>query len=406
MRRAVVIIPTYNERENLPFAVAALLEVFASVEHWRMEILVVDDTSPDKTYEVAAELAEMHDQVHLLLNGEKCGLGGAYLRGMEQAFGQMEADVVFQFDADLSHDPTRIPVFLEAVERGADLVLGSRYIAGGGIPRDWGLHRRFLSVVGNLVIMTVLGNFTVRDWTTGFRAIRRDVYEVVAPQLKDERFSGYTFQIGFLYRALQAGFTVVEVPFRFVDRTRGESKLGAEYMRNTLAFIFRARLLDLGGRTMVKFAVVGGTGAFLQLLTLQLWWAFLPYQAAVFLSIETAVVSNFILNNLWTFSDRRLHLAQVPIKFLTFNAAVAGSIVIQQAVAALGESAIGLYVLFTTPVLGLSVNTGEIYVVVGILLGMFWNFFVYDRYIWRRQVTAAGLHPSPRSQSDGEPTEP
>ena len=247
MRRAVVIIPTYNERENLPFAVAALLEVFASIESWRMEILVVDDTSPDKTYEVAAELAEKHDQVHVLLNGEKCGLGRAYLRGMERAFGEMAADLVLEFDADLSHDPTKIPSFLEAVEQGADLVLGSRYITGGGIPRDWGLHRRFLSVVGNLVIMTVLGEFTVRDWTTGFRAIRREVYETVAPQLSGERFSGYTFHIGFLHETLRAGFTVVEVPFQFVDRTRGQSKLGAEYVRNTLAFILKARLHDLPG---------------------------------------------------------------------------------------------------------------------------------------------------------------
>ena len=403
MRRAVIIVPTYNERENLPFAVAALLEVFASIDDWRMDILVVDDTSPDRTYEVAARLAEEHDQVTLLLNREKCGLGGAYLRGMERAFGEMGADLVFEFDADLSHDPTRIPVFLEAVGRGADLVLGSRYVAGGGIPRDWALQRRFLSVVGNWVIMSVLGNFTVRDWTTGFRAIRRDVYEAVAPQLKDERFSGYTFQIGFLHRALQAGFTVVEVPFRFVDRTRGESKLGAEYMRNTLAFIFKTRLLDLAGRRWFKFAVVGGTGAFLQLLTLQLWWAFLPYQAAVFLSIETAVVSNFILNNLWTFSDRRLRPAQVPIKFLTFNAAAAGSIVIQQTVALLGEYTIGLYVLFTTPVLGISVNTGEIYAVVGILLGMFWNYFMYNRYVWKKETTTVEGRRPPRVPEAAEP---
>jgi dolichol-phosphate mannosyltransferase len=383
MRRAVVIIPTYNERDNLPVAVAALLHVFASIDDWRMEILVVDDTSPDKTYEVAAAMAEEHDQVTLLLNHEKCGLGGAYLRGMEHAFGEMAADVVFEFDADLSHDATRIPIFLEAVEGGADLVLGSRYVPGGGIPGDWPLLRRFLSVAGNLIIMTVLGNFKVRDWTTGFRAIRREVYDAVAPRLRGKRFSGYTFNIGFLYEAVKAGFTVVEVPLQFVDRTRGQSKLGPEYLKNTLAFIFRARLNDLVRKRWFKFAVVGGTGAVLQLLWLQVWWAFLPYQMAVFLSIETAVVSNFILNNLWTFSDRRLRLAQVPLKFLTFNAAAVGSIAIQQTVAALGEYTIGLHPLFSTPFLGLGVNTGEVFAVVGIVLGMFLNFFVYNRYIWK-----------------------
>lgn len=389
MRRAVVIIPTYNERENLPLAVAALRDVFASIDDWCMEILVVDDSSPDKTYEVARALAKEHDEITLLLNGEKCGLGGAYLRGMERAFGEMAADVVFEFDADLSHDPTKIPAFLGAVEQGADMVLGSRYRKGGGIPRDWGLHRKFLSVVGNIVIMTVLGNFKVRDWTTGFRAIRREVYETVGPRLSGERFSGYTFQIGFLQEALKAGFTVVEVPFRFVDRTLGESKLGAEYLRNTLAFILRARALELAGRRLFKFAVVGGTGALLQLVSLQMWWAFLPYQVAFFLAIETAVVSNFVLNNLWTFSDRRLRPSETPMKFLKFNAASAGSIVIQQAVALLGEYTIGLFVLFSVPVLRFSVNTGEVYAVVGIFLGMFWNFFTYNRYIWKKEGTTA-----------------
>lgn len=406
MRKAVVIIPTYDERENLPLAVAALLKVFGTIDDWRMEILVVDDTSPDKTYEVARELAEEHEEVTLLLNSEKCGLGGAYLRGMERAFGEMAADVVFEFDADLSHDPAKIPAFLKAVEQGADVVLGSRYTKGGGIPQDWGLYRKFLSVVGNVVVMTVLGNFNVRDWTTGFRAIRREVYETVSPRLSGERFLGYTFNIGFLQEALKAGFTVVEVPFRFVDRTRGESKLGPEYIRNTVAFILKARLLDLVGRRLFKFAVVGGTGALLQLVSLQLWWAFLPYQVAFFLSIETAVVSNFVLNNLWTFSDRRLRLSEAPMKFLKFNAASAGSIVIQQTVALLGEYTIGLFVLFTVPLLGFSVNTGEVYAVVGIFLGMFWNFFMYNRYIWKKEAPAPSKGRSPRQPEGAEPADP
>jgi dolichol-phosphate mannosyltransferase len=371
-----------------------------------MEILVVDDTSPDKTYEVACGLAQEHDEVTLLLNGERRGLGGAYLRGMERAFGEMAADVVFEFDADLSHDPRKIPAFLKAVEQGADMVLGSRYTKGGGIPQDWGLYRKLLSVVGNLVVMTVLGNFKVRDWTTGFRAIRREVYETVGPRLSGERFLGYTFNIGFLQETLKAGFTVVEVPFRFVDRTRGESKLGPEYIKNTLAFIAKARLLDLVGRRLFKFAVVGGSGALLQLASLQVWWAFLPFQVAFFLSIETAVVSNFVFNNLWTFSDRRLRPSEAPMKFLKFNAACAGSIAIQQTVALLGEYTIGLYVLFTMPLLGFSVNTGEVYAVVGILLGMSWNYFMYNRYIWKKEVPAPGERRSPRQPDGAEPADP
>jgi dolichol-phosphate mannosyltransferase len=320
--------------------------------------------------------------VHLLLNPQKSGLGGAYLKGMQHAFGEMAAAVAFEFDADLSHDPSKIPAFLQAIERGADLVLGSRYIKGGGIPRDWGIHRKFLSVVGNLVIMLVLGNFRVRDWTTGFRAVRREVYQAVEASLKAQSFSGYTFQIGFLQEALKRGFSVVELPFRFVDRTCGESKLGPEYIKNTLGFIFRVRLQQLFHWRFFRFAVVGGTGALVQLAALQVWWSFLPYQLAFFLAVETAVVSNFIFNNLWTFSDRRLRAAQIPLSFVKFNAASAGSIVIQQAVALIGEQTVGLYDFATLPVLGVLVGTGELFAVIGIGLGVAWNFFMYTNFVW------------------------
>src|SRR5690606_30901308 len=137
---------------------------------WDMHILVVDDTSPDKTYEVVEQLTKKHTQVHLLLNKQKSGLGGAYLKGMDHAFHQLKADAVFEFDADLSHDPEKLPAMLAQLDNGYDMVLGSRYIPGGGIPSDWGLHRKFLSVVGNIIIMTVLTDFRIRDWTTGYRA--------------------------------------------------------------------------------------------------------------------------------------------------------------------------------------------------------------------------------------------
>jgi dolichol-phosphate mannosyltransferase len=382
--KATVIIPTYNERGNIEKVLAALAEVFATISTWKMTVLVVDDTSPDKTYELVESLKKKYSFLHLVVNKNKSGLGGAYLRGMAHAFGEMGSDAVFEFDADLSHDPTKIPAFLKKLDEGYDFVLGSRYIPGGGIPEDWGFHRKFLSVVGNIVIMLIFTHFSIRDWTSGFRAIRKAVYEAVHPELQGERFSGYTFQIGFLHKTLRKGFKIVEVPFKFVDRTEGNSKLGPEYIKNNLLYIFKVRLQEIIQHRVFKFAVVGGLGAVVQLTSLALWRLLAPFQIAFFLSIETAVVSNFILNNLWTFSDRALKLPQIPAKFFQFNLASAGSIVIQQVLAFVGEFAIGLFTLFTLPIINMAIDTGTIYAVSGIFIGMFWNFFAYNVFIWKK----------------------
>jgi dolichol-phosphate mannosyltransferase len=384
MQKAIVIIPTYNERENIELVISKLLEVFEKISSWKMEILVVDDTSPDKTFEIVEKMVKKNPIIHLLMNQKKAGLGTAYLKGMAHAFGQLGADTVFEFDADLSHDATKLPEFLKKIDQGYDLVLGSRYIKGGGIPSNWGVHRKILSVLGNLIISIVMTNFSIRDWTGGFRALKKEVYQKVHPFLSSARFSGYTFQIGFLYSALKLGFGVAEVPFKFVDRTLGRSKMGPEYIKNILLYIFNVRFQELVSSRIFKFVFVGGVGALLQLGSLQLYRTTLPYQLAFFLSIETAVVSNFILNNAWTFSDRKLSLGEIPSKFIHFNMASAGSIAIQQLLAVVGQFTIGLKSLFVVPIVGINVDTGMIYAVLGIFLGMFWNFFAYNKFIWKK----------------------
>lgn len=393
MKKAVVIIPTYNERANIARVVPILLDVFQRISDWNLEVLVVDDTSPDKTYEAVEELSKKHKNVHLLLNKNKSGLGGAYLRGMDKAFNEMYVDVVFEFDADLSHDPSKIPQFLQKIDEGSDMVLGSRYIPGGGIPNNWGLHRKFLSVAGNLFINVVLANFSIRDWTTGYRAIKKEVYQSVIPYLQSERFSGYTFQIGFLFQAFQKGFKISEVPFVFVDRTEGNSKLGPEYIKNTLIFILKVRMIQIFKSKVFKFAMVGGIGSLIQLSALQVFRYLLPdfqfliftnFLVATLLSIETAIISNFLLNNVWTFSDRKLKTDAVPKKFIQFNMASAGSVIIQLIVNSLGENLIGIFELFKLPIINLTVDTGMVFAVAGILIGMFWNFFAYTKFIWNK----------------------
>ncbi len=387
MKKAFVIIPTYNERENIAKVIPLLLEVFSKVADWDMNILVVDDNSPDRTSEVVQELQKKSKNIFLLLNPHKSGLGGAYLKAMAKAFDELNADVVFEFDADLSHDPTKIPNFLKKIDQGYDMVLGSRYISGGGIPENWGLHRKLLSVIGNLSIMLVLTDFRIRDWTGGYRAITRKVYEAVHPELHSERFTGYTFQIGFLHKAVKKGFSITEVPFKFVDREVGESKLGMEYIKNTLLYIFRVRTKEILTNRIFKFIVTGSVGALVQLLSLQFWRKSFPYEAAYFISLETAILSNFILSNFWTFADRKPKLSQYPSKFAQFNFASAGSIVVQLIIATAGKNLIGLHSLLTVPFINLEIDTGLIYAVIGILVGMSWNFFAYSRFIWKKPPT-------------------
>ncbi len=386
-KTSIVILPTYNERENITNTVETLEREFKKIDNWRMGILVVDDTSPDKTYEVVKKLQKKYKNLYLLLNKQKSGLGGAYLKGMEYAFGKLGADVVFEFDADLSHDPKKLGEFLKKVEQGSDMVLGTRYQMGGSIPGNWGLHRKLLSQIGNLFIMTVMLNFSIRDWTSGYRAITKKVWQKVAPELSSKRFTGYTFQIGFLYHALKNGFKVGLVPYHFSNRVYGESKIGPEYIKNTLAFVLKVRLNDLLHWRIFKFAIVGGIGATVQLITLNLFRLVIPsYQLSYFLSVEMAVLSNFIFNNIWTFSDRKLSLSQVPVKFIHFNLASAGSIIIQQIVAIVGEWVFGLEPLFIIPMVGVAFDSGTLYAIIGILIGMSWNFFAYNAFIWKKKA--------------------
>ncbi len=397
MKKAIVIIPTYNEKDNIEVTIDKVFDVFENIKSWQMHILVVDDTSPDKTYELVKKIQKRKrysKNLHLLINKQKAGLGGAYLRGMAKAFGDLKADVVFEFDADLSHDQSKIPLFLERIDQGDEMVLGSRYIAGGGIPDDWGAHRKALSIVGNLVARTILTDFSIRDWTSGYRAITKKVYDAVHEEMTSEKFAGYTFQIGFLHKAKSKGFKISEVAYKFKDRTHGQSKIGPEYIKNALSYLIKMKIQTILNHRIFKFLVVGGVGTLVQLISLQIfraivpefdWWIVTGFVFATFLSIETAITSNFILNNAWTFADRKIKANKIPGQFLKFNVTSAGSILIQLIVATIGQRTFGLFTLLTLPIINFDFDTGTLYVMIGIVLGLFWNFFAYNTFIWKKK---------------------
>jgi dolichol-phosphate mannosyltransferase len=215
-----LILPTYNEIENLEAIVTAAGTALAGVAPDGYNILVVDDGSPDGTGQLADRLAGDKDWVHVLHRSEKNGIGPAYLAGFRHALDQ-GAGYVMEMDSDFSHDPADLARLLQAVYDGADLALGSRYVRGGGVV-DWGLLRRFISEGGSTYARLVLG-LQVRDLTGGFKCFRREVLEAI--HFDGVRSQGYAFQVELTYRAVQAGFRVVEVPIVFRDRQQGTSKM-------------------------------------------------------------------------------------------------------------------------------------------------------------------------------------
>lgn len=215
-----LILPTYNEADNIEAIVTAAGAVLAEASPEGFRILVVDDGSPDGTGAIADRLAAEHDWVRVLNRTEKNGIGPAYLAGFRHALDHGAA-YVFEMDSDFSHDPADLARLLDTVCSGADLALGSRYVPGGGVT-DWGLLRRFISEGGSTYARLVLG-LRVRDLTGGFKCFRREVLEAI--HFDSVRSQGYAFQVELTYRAVQAGFRVVEVPIVFRDRQRGQSKM-------------------------------------------------------------------------------------------------------------------------------------------------------------------------------------
>lgn len=230
-----LVIPTYNERENLEKIVCAAGAVLERTMPGDFRILVVDDNSPDGTGAIADALAAAHEWVEALHRPAKSGLGQAYLAGFSRAL-EAGAQLLIEMDADFSHDPRYLPDLLVAAE-DADLVLGSRYVPGGGV-RDWGLVRRLISRGGGLYARMIL-NVGVRDLTGGFKCIRREVLEAI--DLPSVRAEGYVFQIEVTYRALLAGFRVREVPIVFADRTLGSSKMSGRIALEAILLVPRMK---------------------------------------------------------------------------------------------------------------------------------------------------------------------
>jgi len=235
--KTLVIIPTYNERENIERIVPQVLEKDPSIH-----VLIVDDSSPDGTGEIADRMAKENDRILVLHRKNKSGLGTAYITGFKFAL-EKSYDLIFEMDCDFSHDPEYIPHFLEAI-KDADLILGSRYISGVNVI-NWPMSRLLLSYYANVYSRWVTG-LPLKDATGGFKCFRREVLEAI--DLDGVKSNGYSFQIEMSFRAWKKGFRIKEIPIVFEDRKAGQSKMSKKIVREAIWMVWRLRWWSLLGK--------------------------------------------------------------------------------------------------------------------------------------------------------------
>ena len=308
------VLPTYNEEENIENIIQQILKEEKNQSKHTFSILVVDDNSTDETQAIVQRYTSLNSKVHLV-TGQKKGLGDAYKRGFKFALNDLKADLIFQMDSDGQHDASLIPDFVSYIEEGKDVVIGSRFVEGGTTP-DFSISRLLMSKVGNLLVRYVGGITQVKDCTSGYRAIR-------ASYLKELDFSylstrGYSFQSSLICDLAWRGADISEIPIEFSSRQGGDSKLA---LRDQIEFLLN--IPRLGFRNLedfMKYSLVGVSGVF---VNLGLYFLLTRYYeiselVAPLIAIESALISNFILNNFWTFG-KRITESRIRVKFLKFH---------------------------------------------------------------------------------------
>jgi len=386
---AVIVIPTYNEADNIGRMIEYLnTKTFVDIKNkksgltsdWNMKILVVDGNSPDGTGKVVEKSAKKYSNTFLYTETSKDGIGAAYLKGFKYSMEHLKADFVFEFDGDFQHPPETIPVMLKAMEDGYDYVIGSRKIKGGSNPKGWGFKRVFFSEVGGFTARFIMffpfkNFFKVTDPTTGLKVTRVkgfiDKMDMNYSRLLTRSF-GYKLQL--LYETLQMKAKFKEVPLQFHVRNAGESKIEASTAKDIFRVAFLLRWRDEFTQKFLKFGTVGFVGYLVNAIFLSVfsnswnieWLSWL-------LSTELAIVSNFTLNNLWTFKSQKIAGQKLLGKFFQFNLSSAGALAIQTIAGSIGVALFG---------------TGSRQILLPfiiVFLVLPYNWFMYNAIIWKNK---------------------
>ena len=387
---AVIVIPTYNEADNVGRMIEYLnTKTFPNIiakkdnlnESWDMKILVVDGNSPDGTGKVVEKEAKKYDNTFLLTEISKDGIGAAYLKGFKYAIEKLNADFVFEFDGDFQHPPETIPLMLKAMEEGYDYVIGSRKIKGGSNPKGWGLKRVFFSEVGGFTARFMMffpfkNFFKVTDPTTGLKVTRVkgfiDKMDLDYSRLLTRSF-GYKLQL--LFETLKMGAKFKEVPLQFHVRNAGESKIEPKTAKDIFRVAFLLRWYDDFTQKFLKFGTVGFVGYLVNAIFLSIFsktWSIEWLSWA--LSTEFAIISNFTLNNLWTFKSQKISgQSKIVSKFLQFNLSSMGALLIQTVAGSIGVKFFGA-------------GSRQIllpFIIVFLVLP--YNWFMYNKFIWKNK---------------------
>jgi len=359
-----IVLPTYNENENIRMLLPQIFGEADRISSHELHVLVVDDSSPDGTAETVRGFFAAYPNLHLI-TGKKRGLGEAYKRGMAHTLEHLAPDLIFQMDADLQHSPKLIPLFVTLAEHGFSLVIGSRFALGGSTP-NFSLKRRLISRVGNWMLRFLGGLPPIRDCTSGYRCIRADLLQRC--DLSHLSTKGYSFMSSLLFELVRNGAKVIEIPMTFSERGKGESKLSLRDQVEFLCNVFRIRFRK--SEEFIKFLLVGASGIFVNLgfyilLTRSLGW---PIEVASPIAIEVSIISNFLLNNSFTFFNR-LPAKGVKIRFLRYHLVTGAAGVINYSVLLLLVKGLGLW--------DIAAN------LVGILCGTLVNYFLNSRWTWK-----------------------
>jgi dolichol-phosphate mannosyltransferase len=298
--KACVVIPTYNEEDNIEKTLLQVLEVKKTIKPYNLLILVVDDNSPDDTQTIIKKLMELSDDIHMI-TGAKVGLGDAYTRGFSYALEKWNPSLIIQMDADGQHDPSIIKQFITLAVHGKELIIGSRFIEGSSTPNfsNW---RRFISLFGNFLVRYLGGVYMIKDCTSGFRCINTDLLK----QCNLDYFStkGYSFQSSLVCELMRNGANAVEIPIVFNKREHGLSKLTLhdeiEFLINIVKIRFR------NSEDFLRYCIVGALGVCVNFLTYFALTRFAGWAPELSspIAIELSIISNFVCHNLWTFVKR------------------------------------------------------------------------------------------------------
>jgi len=398
MAKVVIVIPTYNEAEQTPRMIEALAKEFPKIKNHDMHLLYADDTSPDGTYKVVRKYMKKYDWLHLSLNKEKSGIGGGYVKAFKYAMKELNADYVMEFDSDFQHRIEDIPNFLAKIDEDYDLIIGSRYVEGGSIPEEWGIKRKFFSVVGNLICRVGFLMPKIHDFTTGFKLTKvkgnLDEYNLDGLYTND-----FAYKIQMTAEMVGSGKKVVEVPIVFMSRKTGESKLIKNELFDFLRVIFLYQWNNPKIRKFLKFGTVGFIGYLVNAISLELfsgtsittsmaanftflkntYLAFFGESAAwaAALAAELAIINNFVLNNIWTFKEAKITgFGKTIRKFIEFNLTSLGAIVIKFVV-------IGIMVMMLTD----TTLVRQVGILIAMPLVLAFNYTMYNVFIWKTWKT-------------------